>query len=82
MKVICVKKFETNICQNSERIVPVPQVGDIDRVAKVRVFKKRPTYILEGYPKDAGYETDHFAKLSNIDELELVNERESQLASL
>ena len=74
MKVMCTIPFETNKCQNSNRIVPAPEVCDIDTVVCVRKYMGTTTYILERFPKDVGYETFHFSPLSKIDETEMVRE--------
>lgn len=74
MKVMCINNIPTKCC-NSDRVVEVPAIGDIDVVIKKDKQLGMHLYILERYGCGIGFETCHFAPLSNIDETELIKER-------
>jgi hypothetical protein len=78
MKVICVIPITiiAESCKNKTR----PQVGDIDEVIRSEHFKGHLYYSLERFGRDVGFLAECFAQLSDIDETELINEREQVIA--
>lgn len=75
MEVMCINTIPTKCC-NSDRVVDVPAIGDIDVVVKNDKRCGMKLYILERFGRSVGFETCHFAPLSNIDETELIKERQ------
>lgn len=86
MKVICVKSSEPNIAtglrSGVRREIPPLHVGSEYNVIRQQRFssKKYLYYMLEEIPPvgviEYWYASDFFAHLSEIDETELVNEKE------
>jgi hypothetical protein len=76
MKVLCISPIVST--DKGYEKAPRPEVGDIDAVIEtIQVFNGSIYYSLERFGKDLGYRSDHFAPLSDIDETELVNEKET-----
>lgn len=55
---------------------PIPCYGEIVTITKEFHTEWGLYYELEGYPKDYGYDADKFIPLSEIDEREMVRERD------
>jgi len=80
MQVICISTKDHPECDRQWDLTD-PQVGDICQVVETVYLyagmRKCLCYILKGYHEDEnGYQTENFAVISSIDELELVNEKE------
>ena len=76
MKVICIKSFID--CKKSPTLIGnpmMPEVGSTYTVIDHKVINGTHCYRLAECP-DYGYNSRHFAPCSDIDETELVNEKE------
>jgi hypothetical protein len=75
MRVMCVRIFDNPHPETAGR--PEPFVGEICTVVDHVPVSDKMYYELSGrFHSDSLFRSDYFAPLSNIDELELVNEKE------
>lgn len=78
MKVMCIKDVEWT--KNGNWKLANPVYGDICTVVKEFYFDGKKVYLLQEFPYDGGYFAHRFIPLSDVDEMEMIREKQLQEA--